>query len=194
MSAVRRMAGEGNPGGRCHDHFYFPGLGEIHSAREPGEGDAGLREAVVGKAGFSPDLGAARLGAPLPVQRGNCPDGAEPGVWSLAVWAQHPLPPPPPASLLHSAISPARAGLLLRPVLPASHGLEAISSSPVSALPCLCQPLKGFPWSSFCPQDWSEFFNRLLSPKPHLGKGGRGRGAGHGSRGSVGPCRVWILF
>ena len=45
---------------------------------------------------------------------------------------------------LHSAISPAGAGLLLRPVLPTSHGLEAISSSPVSALPVSASPSKAF--------------------------------------------------
>lgn len=63
------------------------------------------------------------------------------------IWLSGPSTPShlhPQHRSLHSAISPAGAGLLLRPVLPTSHGLEAISSSPVSALPVSASPSKAF--------------------------------------------------
>lgn len=170
-------------------------LVRIHLARGGWEGDGGLRSGSGGELDSAQTSGPPDLGLP-PIQRGNCPDGAEPGgVWNLAVWAQHPLPPPPPASLPPLGDQPCW-GWTPAPPCPAhlswsgSHLLQ-----PCLCPPRLCQPLKGFPWSSFCPQDWSESLIASSPPKPPTwGKEAEAEEPGHGSRGSVGPCRVWVLF
>ena len=110
-------------------------------ARGGWKGDGGLRGGSRGELDSAQAFELPDLGLP-PIQGGDCHDGAErEGVWNLAVWAQysHPTSAPPV-----SEISPAGAGLPPHPVLPASHGLEAISSSPISALPVSASPSKAF--------------------------------------------------
>ena len=141
------------------------------------KGVGGLRGSGGCRAGFSPSPGVPQTWGSH-TSRGSCPDGAERGaVWNLAVQAQS----PPPAAFppLRHQLS---RGWTPHPGLPTSHCLEATSSRPASALPHLCQPLKCFPWSFFCPQDWSESLTTSSPPNlflrvtdSNLGEGGRGR-------------------
>ena len=114
------------------------------------------------------------------------------GIWLSG--PSTPLPLPSPASLPPLNNQPCW-GWTPAPPCPA-HLSQSGSHLPQPCLcPALCQPLKGCPWSSFCPQDWSESLIASSSPKsPTWGKEGEAEGPGHGSRGSVGACRVWVLF